>query len=213
MFVGSVANFCTHSCSQPVLVLHAPHEEEGKNNNKGRGGTNAIARWLGELLQLGQHPETKGTAAESVAASAASNVVASTHRPDPKIVTSNDFSDGQNPDKNLVGQGVGLDTNLDSSLSVSLDVSAGEENVLGQVVGLEDDLTAAQNPAKAASASLSSGTNAGGGPSSGQNTGRKIVVAVDDTEASERACQWAVDHVWRSGDKLFMVHIVPSMPR
>lgn len=36
---------------------------------------------------------------------------------------------------------------------------------------------------------------------------RTILVAVDDSEASEAACQWAVDNIVRPGDKVHVTHV------
>jgi hypothetical protein len=42
--------------------------------------------------------------------------------------------------------------------------------------------------------------------------GRHLVVAVDDSDASERAMLWAVDNLYRPGDSVHIMHIIPAMP-
>jgi nucleotide-binding universal stress UspA family protein len=39
---------------------------------------------------------------------------------------------------------------------------------------------------------------------------RAVMVAVDKSPASERACQWAIDYVLRPGDVLHLVHCIDS---
>lgn len=40
---------------------------------------------------------------------------------------------------------------------------------------------------------------------------RNILLAVDDSQASENACQWAVDNLLRDGDEVHFFHVV-SLP-
>jgi len=37
-------------------------------------------------------------------------------------------------------------------------------------------------------------------------------VTVDDSDASEKACLWAAVNMWRQGDTLHLLHVIPSMP-
>ncbi|KAL4438688.1 hypothetical protein ABPG77_006292 [Micractinium sp. CCAP 211/92] len=41
---------------------------------------------------------------------------------------------------------------------------------------------------------------------------RNLVVAVDDSEASERACSWALSHFYRPGDTFHLLRIIPTLP-
>jgi len=41
---------------------------------------------------------------------------------------------------------------------------------------------------------------------------RNILVAVDDSDASERACEWAIENLHREGDELHFFHVIP-VPR
>jgi hypothetical protein len=42
--------------------------------------------------------------------------------------------------------------------------------------------------------------------------GRSILLPVDDSEESERACAWAVQHLYRPGDTFHLLRVVPSLP-
>lgn len=43
---------------------------------------------------------------------------------------------------------------------------------------------------------------------------RNILIAVDDSDTSERACQWAIDNLYREGDVLHLFHVIPiPMPQ
>eukprot|EP01023_Acetabularia_acetabulum_P059035 TRINITY_DN7062_c1_g1_i3.p1 TRINITY_DN7062_c1_g1~~TRINITY_DN7062_c1_g1_i3.p1 ORF type:complete len:424 (-),score=61.84 TRINITY_DN7062_c1_g1_i3:937-2070(-) len=44
-----------------------------------------------------------------------------------------------------------------------------------------------------------------------ENVERKILVAVDDSEDSEIACKWAINHLFREGDKYYIVHVMPQI--
>lgn len=41
---------------------------------------------------------------------------------------------------------------------------------------------------------------------------RNLVVAVDDSETSERACSWALHNLYRSGDTFHLLRIIPTLP-
>lgn len=41
-----------------------------------------------------------------------------------------------------------------------------------------------------------------------QGSKRSILVAVDNSEASERACKWAADNLARPGDTIHLMHVV-----
>lgn len=38
---------------------------------------------------------------------------------------------------------------------------------------------------------------------------RNILVGIDESEASERACDWAVTNLYREGDELHLFHVIP----
>lgn len=40
---------------------------------------------------------------------------------------------------------------------------------------------------------------------------RVLLVAVDDSEGSEKAFMWAIENVYRDGDSLHLVHVVPRL--
>lgn len=43
---------------------------------------------------------------------------------------------------------------------------------------------------------------------------RNILVAVDDSDASEKACDWAIKNLYRDGDELHFFHVIPiPMPQ
>lgn len=42
-------------------------------------------------------------------------------------------------------------------------------------------------------------------------TGRNILICAEDTDAAALACQWAVDHVLREGDKLHLAYVVKAL--
>ena len=42
--------------------------------------------------------------------------------------------------------------------------------------------------------------------------GRRILLAVDDSDASDMACSWTLNHIVRPGDRIVLVHIIPTLP-
>lgn len=46
----------------------------------------------------------------------------------------------------------------------------------------------------------------------GDPRGRRIIVAVDETEDTERALRWTVNNFYRDGDTLHLLHVVPFVP-
>jgi nucleotide-binding universal stress UspA family protein len=44
------------------------------------------------------------------------------------------------------------------------------------------------------------------------SVGRHVILAVDDSEASEKACSWAVEHLQRPGDIFHLLRIIPLLP-
>lgn len=40
---------------------------------------------------------------------------------------------------------------------------------------------------------------------------RVLVVAVDDSEDSQKAFNWAISNIYRDGDQLHIVHVVPRL--
>ncbi len=38
---------------------------------------------------------------------------------------------------------------------------------------------------------------------------RKIVIAIDDSDESLRALQWTIDNMYRAGDILALLHVIP----
>jgi nucleotide-binding universal stress UspA family protein len=53
---------------------------------------------------------------------------------------------------------------------------------------------------------------AGAAPSSAGAGGRRVLVCVDASAASERACAWAAENMWAPGDTLHLLHVIPSLP-
>ncbi|GMH39939.1 hypothetical protein BSKO_07843 [Bryopsis sp. KO-2023] len=47
----------------------------------------------------------------------------------------------------------------------------------------------------------------------GADQNRSLVVAVDDTDDSVRALEWTVNNVYRGGDSLHLLHVVPFIHR
>ncbi|CAD7696829.1 unnamed protein product [Ostreobium quekettii] len=43
-------------------------------------------------------------------------------------------------------------------------------------------------------------------------SGRQLVVAVDDSEESEKALRWTVNNFYRSGDVIHILHVIPFLP-
>lgn len=83
------------------------------------------------------------------------------------------------------------------------DFPSGDENLLGQTVG-EIPRTEASLPGVEGTTDSTAGLRTTGG--------RTIVIAVDDSAASERACAWAAKQMWRQGDVLHLLHVIPSLP-
>jgi nucleotide-binding universal stress UspA family protein len=81
-------------------------------------------------------------------------------------------------------------------------LSSSDENLIGQAVGevpgTEIDFSTTSNQQ----------TNT----KSKENQGRKIVIAVDDSDASSHAAAWAAHHMYRQGDTLHLLHVIPSLP-
>ncbi|CAG9463632.1 unnamed protein product [Pedinophyceae sp. YPF-701] len=46
----------------------------------------------------------------------------------------------------------------------------------------------------------------------GPDAPRKIAIAVDNSEQSDRALQWAIDCVHRPGDVFHLIHVIPALP-
>eukprot|EP01025_Chloroclados_australasicus_P016324 TRINITY_DN1814_c0_g1_i2.p4 TRINITY_DN1814_c0_g1~~TRINITY_DN1814_c0_g1_i2.p4 ORF type:complete len:156 (+),score=15.35 TRINITY_DN1814_c0_g1_i2:696-1163(+) len=40
---------------------------------------------------------------------------------------------------------------------------------------------------------------------------RKIVIPVDNTLESERACRWAVENLYRQNDEVHLLHVIPRL--
>lgn len=82
----------------------------------------------------------------------------------------------------------------------SADFQSEEENLIGQAVaefpGLQTELSADESDL----------------PKDRATSPRHIVVTVDDSDVSERACAWAAHHLARPGDTLHLVHVIPSLP-
>jgi nucleotide-binding universal stress UspA family protein len=180
---GSVAaDTARHSTDTPVVVLHEPSSRTAGKKKK------PVVTWLSNLLvrELG-HPDTVGTAAEVIAESAANGPL--------------------HLDRS--GSNSKLNT-ADSSLSSSLSLSSTEEdiNLIGQAVGelpgTDIDFSTLTN-----TSSLSDQQQQ---QHKGKEGGRTIVVAIDDSDASSRAASWAAHHLYIKGDKLHLVHIIPSLP-
>jgi len=77
----------------------------------------------------------------------------------------------------------------------------------------QDPAAASSSGASAAAVAGSSATGAGEAavaPSSPVR--RNLVVAVDGSDASVMACHWALDHLYRAGDTMHLVHIIPCIP-
>jgi len=91
----------------------------------------------------------------------------------------------------------------EKGIVTSSDFSDGDDdaNLIGQVVGEVPgtDVVAEQRDSLPVSLSLS-------------HPPRCIVVTVDDSDASEKACLWAAVNMWRQGDTLHLLHVIPSMP-
>ncbi|KAL3155908.1 hypothetical protein ABBQ32_012905 [Trebouxia sp. C0010 RCD-2024] len=49
-----------------------------------------------------------------------------------------------------------------------------------------------------------------GSPETRQNGARALLLPVDDTDESERACQWAAENIYRQGDTVHLLHVVPE---
>lgn len=41
---------------------------------------------------------------------------------------------------------------------------------------------------------------------------RNLVVAIDDSEEGLAAVGWVLGHLWRPGDCLHLLHVVPALP-
>mmetsp|Transcript_355 Transcript_355/g.944 ORF Transcript_355/g.944 Transcript_355/m.944 type:complete len:430 (-) Transcript_355:66-1355(-) len=55
-----------------------------------------------------------------------------------------------------------------------------------------------------------SGSGVGAG-STVAGVGRQLAVAVDDSAHSEKALQWTMDHLYREGDTVHLLHVVPKV--
>ncbi|KAL4519248.1 hypothetical protein Ndes2526A_g00343 [Nannochloris sp. 'desiccata'] len=140
--------------------------------------------WLSNLLvrEFG-HPDTVGTAAELIAESAANG---------PMHTGRDSSSTKKKPES--------LDSSEFSSFS---SLSSSDNNLIGQAVG---EVPGAEIDFSTPSQQDTSGKNH-------QGKERTIVVAVDDTEASSHAAAWAARHMYRQeGDKLHLLHVIPSLP-
>lgn len=49
-------------------------------------------------------------------------------------------------------------------------------------------------------------------PPSGAQPERRIMLAVDDSDEAAAAVEWVMSHVYRQGDLLHLLHIVPALP-
>lgn len=96
-----------------------------------------------------------------------------------------------------------------------------EDNLFGQTAdfpGIGSQAASAFEPhpppeaavAGAAAAPAAASTTEAG-PADGGG-GRHLVLAVDDSDASERAAMWAVANLYRPGDICHLMHIIPAMP-
>lgn len=41
---------------------------------------------------------------------------------------------------------------------------------------------------------------------------RTLIVAVDDSDTSERACEWTATNLWRKGDVIHLLHVITALP-
>jgi nucleotide-binding universal stress UspA family protein len=41
---------------------------------------------------------------------------------------------------------------------------------------------------------------------------RTLIVAVDDSDTSERACEWTARNLWRKGDVIHLLHVITALP-
>lgn len=191
LLMGSVAADCgRYSKDTPVVVLHEP----ARTGDTGKKENSAVT-WLSNLFvrELG-HPDTKGTAAEVIAESAA-------HGP---LHTGRDSSSSTTEKK---VESLSSDFSSFSSLSCSSSEEK-DSNLIGQalseVPGTETDFS---------TLSLED-TSEKNHQEKEVRKRRTIVVAVDDSEASSRAAAWAARHMYRQdGDKLHLLHVIPSLPK
>lgn len=96
-----------------------------------------------------------------------------------------------------------------------------EENLFGQTAdfpGIGSQAASAFEPhpppeaaAAGAAAAPAAASTTEAGPADGGG-GRHLVLAVDDSDASERAAMWAVANLYRPGDICHLMHIIPAMP-
>lgn len=75
---------------------------------------------------------------------------------------------------------------------------------------LSEPLASPAAPAESGEGTAAEGGGAGLPGASRQE--RSIVLPVDDSEESERACAWAVQHLYRPGDAIHLLRVVPSLP-
>ncbi|WIA16917.1 hypothetical protein OEZ85_013843 [Tetradesmus obliquus] len=59
---------------------------------------------------------------------------------------------------------------------------------------------------------LAGSAGAAAGQQAGQQAARHIVVAVDDSDEGSWSVGWVVQHLWRQGDLLHVLHVVPALP-
>lgn len=189
LIMGSVAADCARMSHVPVAILHPAPGDEEKKASIDEDFTSSV-RWIGNFLMrhLG-HPTTTGTAAETIAEIAASGPLhlgEAKLRPKPKSsVQDNELvSSGDFPEK----EG---------------DV---EQNLIGQTVGEVPETELSLPGVEKATPT----EPVGGNKKKVQK--RTIVVAVDDSDASERACAWAAAHMCRGGDVLHLLHVIPALP-
>jgi nucleotide-binding universal stress UspA family protein len=185
LLMGSVAADCGRYCKDtPVVVLHEP-AHSGGGTSTGKEKKNSVVTWLSNLLvqELG-HPDTVGTAAEVIAESAANGPL-------------HTGKSNSNNTKKVVE----YYSDEDASFS---DVDVDDDyNLIGQaageVPGTEIDFSTAPHEDQPKN-------------KEGKRQGRTIVITVDDSEASSHAAAWAAHHMYRKGDKLHLLHVIPSLP-
>ncbi|GAB4823693.1 hypothetical protein N2152v2_010739 [Parachlorella kessleri] len=205
--LGSVANYLTHHCQAPVLVLHRPKGAEEAGSGGSLGG---LRSWLPDLSAL-LKPKVRAEAvgAASVGASAAGDA-RRTSRDESGLVTTEDFS---SLDDNLLGQDPADFPGLppqraqhSNGDSAQLEQhGAAQQAAQHTQHGQQDQATAAAAAAPAQETQQITQQVMEPGP-------RHIVVPVDDSDESERACMWAVQDVYRPGDRVHLMHIVPALP-
>ena len=159
------------------------HELPDAHSGKLSTSTGGVTSWLGDVIKQLTHPDTVGTAAEVIVES----------------VASGPLHPGKQKQKHLT-----------PGIVSTSDFPSDDENLLGQTIGEIPGTEASLPGIDQQDEKLSSGNESKKGISS--TTGRTIVIPVDDSAASERACEWAAREMWRPGDILHLLHVIPSLP-